>query len=335
MSSDLIRPWKTLEAIDTSKPKMALRLLRTRAARPFAARMLSTSPAHTLNGEGSLAVVFGGFGFTERQLRKHEALYDEHGFKVMPVLSSIPQLISPKVACDRGPELAARVQEADQPVVIHTVSGSFWTAIFVLAHLEPDWRERNVRAIMFDSCPPKSDVYAFGGWLSWLLQAKSGLPARLSKPLVSHLFHPVLPYFGIGAEWRGQNDAWMFGSETRGRDARALPPRAGESLAECRTLAEAAESVASAEPDDETSGCVVPKGAACLFVRGRNDPVLEPQYIDAYYAYLKARSTASVDWHLFERAQHAMAVVEAPEAYKREHVQRLLGQVPEWRVPQA
>ena len=72
--------------------------------------------------------------------------------------------------------------------------------------------------------------------------------------------------------------------------------------------------------------CVVPKQTACLFVRGRNDPVVEPQYVDDYYAFLKARSTATVEWHLFEKAQHAMAVVEAPEQYKKAHVERLLRQ---------
>ena len=76
---------------------------------------------------------------------------------------------------------------------------------------------------------------------------------------------------------------------------------------------------------------MVPASTACLFVRGRNDPVLEPQYVDAYYAYLRARTTASVEWHLFERAQHAMAVVEQPEMYKAQHVERLLRVVPEWR----
>ena len=162
----------------------------------------------TICGDGSLALVFGGFGFTERQLRKHEAIYREHGFECLPVLSTIPQLITPNIGWQRGPELAARVQEANVPTVIHTVSGSFWTAMFMLAHLDPAWREKNIKAIMFDSCPPKSDVYAFGGWLSWLLQAKAGVPARLSKPVVSQLFHPVRPYFGIDEAWTAQNDAW-------------------------------------------------------------------------------------------------------------------------------
>ena len=111
---------------------------------------LSTSAPR---GEGSLAVVMGGFGFSDRQLKRHVDLYEQYGFGVMPVLSTIPQLVSPAVAWRRGPELAARIEERDAPVVIHTVSGAFWTAMFVLAHLSPEWRERNVRAIMFDSNP--------------------------------------------------------------------------------------------------------------------------------------------------------------------------------------
>ena len=125
---------------------------------------MSTSAA--ARGDGSLAVVFGGFGFTPRQITKHEALYRDQGFNVMPVLSSISQLITPKVAESRAKQLAAKIQEANKPIVMHTVSGSFWTAMFTLASMEPSWREKNVKAIMFDSCPPKSDIYAFGGLVS-------------------------------------------------------------------------------------------------------------------------------------------------------------------------
>lgn len=160
-------------------------------------RSYTTQP---IKGEGATAVVLGGFGFTQRQLTKHEALYQEHGFEVLPVLSSITQLISVEQAGRRGAELAQRIQEEDSDIVIHTVSGSFWTAMFALAAMEPAWRERRVKAIMFDSCPPESNVYAFGGWLSWFLQAKTGLPWAYSKPLVSHLFHPVRPAFGINEE---------------------------------------------------------------------------------------------------------------------------------------
>ena len=286
-------------------------------------------------------MVFGGFGFTPRQLARHENLYRERGFAVEPVLSTIPELITPKVAWQRGPALAAKLQEADKPTVVHFVSGSFWTGMFMLAHLEPSFREKRIRAIMFDSCPPKSDVYAFGGWLSWLIQAKTKLPSRLTKPIVSQLFHPVLnpvrPMFGIDAAWRAQNDRWMFGGDgTRGEAARALPRAAGATVPECAKLAEAAARTAAIAAlhvppaDADYDDAVVPRSTACLFLRGRNDPVLEPQYVDAYYAFLKARTTSSVEWHLFEKSQHAMAVVEAPEQYKAQHVQRLLAQVPEF-----
>ena len=144
-------------------------------------------------------MVFGGFGFTPRQLARHENLYRERGFAVEPVLSTIPELITPKVAWQRGPALAAKLQEADKPTVVHFVSGSFWTGMFMLAHLEPSFREKRIRAIMFDSCPPKCDVYAFGGWLSWLIQAKTKLPSRLTKPIVSAL--PSGPQSGAADVW--------------------------------------------------------------------------------------------------------------------------------------
>ena len=284
-------------AVAWSRPASSSRF-RALTTRRTTARSLSTAPC----AEGSLAVVFGGFGFTERQLAKHEALYREVGFDVLPVLSRIPQLISPKVGWIRGPELAARIQEADAPVAIHAVSGSFWTMMFTLAHMDPTWRAKNVKAIMFDSCPPKSDVYAFGGWLAWLLQAKAGIPARLSKPLVSQLFHPVRPCFGIDEAWTTQNDAWMFGDIAAGRHARSLPYLAGADSTACRELATDAERRAADAATSEDAS-VVPRSTHCLFVRGRNDSVLEPQYIDAYYAFLKARTTASVEWHLFEKAQ--------------------------------
>ena len=106
-------------------------------------------------------------------------------------------------------------------------------------------------------------------------------------------------------------------------------------MLECAKLAEAAARTAAiaalhVPPGTPTTTTPPPRSTACLFLRGRNDPVLEPQYGDAYYAYLKARTTASVEWSLFQKAQHAMAVVEAPEEYKTEHVDRLLRKCPEW-----
>lgn len=55
----------------------------------------------SIAGSGSLACVFGGFGFTTRQISKHEAIYHEHGFETLPVVSTIQQLISPTMAEQR------------------------------------------------------------------------------------------------------------------------------------------------------------------------------------------------------------------------------------------
>ena len=59
---------------------------RARCVRSF------SSSSSKISGDGALSVVFGGFGFTQRQIVKHEAIYREHGFECLPVLSSIPQL---------------------------------------------------------------------------------------------------------------------------------------------------------------------------------------------------------------------------------------------------
>ena len=114
-------------------------------------------------------------------------------------------------------------------------------------------------------------------------EAKVGLPAKSTKPIVSHLFHPVRPYFGIGQSWTAANDAMMFGNAELGREARELPLLRGADVDECRRNADAAVSHAvSADAalmgtaaHELAEGGVVPKKAACLFVRGHNDPVLD------------------------------------------------------------
>ena len=109
---------------------------------------------------------------------------------------------------------AEQIVERDKPIAVHAVSGAFWTVMFVLAHMDKQWREKNVRAIMFDrratpryspryaqigrdahrdarrdtrrakrrprarSCPPKPDERAFAGWMAWFLRVKLGLPPR-------------------------------------------------------------------------------------------------------------------------------------------------------------
>lgn len=249
-----------------------------------------------ISGEGALALVFAGFGFNQRQLSKHTSLYEDYGFEVIPVMKSITHMITPVHAQRNGKEIADRLMKANKDVVVHGISGSTWTMFYTLHYLDAEWRERHVRAIMFDSCPPQADIYAFGGWLAWFLQAKFGIPAKHTKPYLSQLFRPVRPFFGIVDDGPGtvvyELQQMMTGS----------------------------------------TQCVVPRGAACLFLRGANDPVLNPVYVDAMVDFLRARTRSRVEMRLFHKSQHAMAIVNEPDTYKRVHVQDLLACVPEWRV---
>ena len=112
--------------------------------------------------------------------------------------------------------------------------------IYTFHHLDPAWKNERVKAIAFDSCPPKSDIYAFGGWLSFASKTP------MIKPYFSWIFHPYRMYCGIHAEWEEENQNRMFG---------------------------------------DTS--VLPRGAHCLFMRGRNDPVLDEDYVTNFIEDVK------------------------------------------------
>jgi hypothetical protein len=152
--------------------------------------------------------------------------------------------------------------------------------------MDRDWRDERVKAIMFDSSPPKSDIHAFGGWLSFATKQP------WAKQL-SFMFYPYRMYQGINDKWEAENHARMFGAEA-----------------------------------------VIPRGAHCLVMRGRNDPVLDAEYVDDFIADLKqhANKDTNVQEINFEKARHAMAVVESPSEYKAVHINKLLAMVPEWRV---
>ena len=51
-----------------------------RASSRKASRKFLRHASTEINGDGKTAVLFGGFGFTERAMAKHAALYSEHGF---------------------------------------------------------------------------------------------------------------------------------------------------------------------------------------------------------------------------------------------------------------
>lgn len=238
-----------------------------------------------IKGENATALVFGGFGFKERQMGKHASLYSQFGFKVLPVLSTVKQLTTPSVGEKRGKILADQVQSINQPVVIHVISGAFWTMIYTLEYMNKDWRDKHVKAIVFDSCPPMSDVHAFGGWMAFMLK-KNNL-----KPFLSPLFHPYMYICGITDVWRKENDLKMFGNTS-----------------------------------------VIPRDANILFLHGRNDPVLNNEYVESFVQDIKSHQSpnASVTEKVFERSRHAMSVIDYPEEYKEFHVNHLLGKVPEW-----
>jgi len=173
--------------------------------------------AGLVDGSGKTAVVFGGFGFQEKQMAKHAALYDAHGFDVITSMGSIKDLTTPATAARRGAELAERVLAKGQPVVAHAISGSVWTMVYMLEALGQGWRDEHVRALAFDSCPPKSDIYAFGGFVAF----RFGNPAL--KNIAAPFFQPYRALCGIDDAWEAENHARMFG-------AAAVIPRAAQLL---------------------------------------------------------------------------------------------------------
>ena len=160
----------------------------------------------TINGKKSNAIVFGGFGFKEKHIEKHCLLYRKFDFSVLPVLSTIKELTTPKIIEKRGRLLAKQLEDINQPLVMHVISGSFWTAIDTLQYMNKDWKEQNVKAIVFDSCPPTSDVHAYGGWLAFVLKRNH------LKPYLSPLFYPYIWITGVDKQWTNQFSLKIFGN---------------------------------------------------------------------------------------------------------------------------
>jgi len=158
-----------------------------------------------IDGKNCTAIVFGGFGFKERQMQKHTALYERFNFKIVPIFSTVKQLTKPSIGETRCRMLAEDLQCIREPIVIHAISGSVWTAINILFYANKEWRDKYVKAIVFDSCPPKMDIYAFGGWFAFLLKK------NYMKPYLAHLFHPYVWYAGITKEVKQRLAAKMFG----------------------------------------------------------------------------------------------------------------------------
>eukprot|EP00051_Salpingoeca_urceolata_P032547 m.16255 g.16255 ORF g.16255 m.16255 type:complete len:368 (+) comp5196_c0_seq1:243-1346(+) len=238
-----------------------------------------------IDGSGSLAVIFGGFGFKEKQMKKHQELYELHGFDTMPMFSSITDLTTPATASVRGRRFATEIIERDQDFALHLISGSFWTALITLEQIglqDPTFLERRLKAIVFDSCPPKSDIFAFGGWFCYAFK----LDPKTWQPIVSQFFRPYRWARGITAQFEHENDVRMK--------------------------------------------TVIPKGVHTLFMHGRNDPVLDTEYVTEYANFLRGHTGAFSVELLFDRSRHSMGIVDFPQLYKSCHVNRLLAHVPQW-----
>jgi len=240
----------------------------------------------TINGKNSTAVVLGGFGFKNRHINKYSSLYNQFDFNVLPVLSSIKEMTHPSIMMRRGKNLTDQLQKIDQPLVIHVISGAFFTMIWTLEHMNKDWREKYIRAMVFDSCPPMSDVYAFGGTMAYMLKRHN------LKPYISHLFHPYMYIAGLTDDWRTQTNLKMFGPSS-----------------------------------------VIPRNAKILFVYGKNDPVINYDYLGKFIFDRKLHhsSDTGVTEKVFEHSRHAMSLADYPEEYKQ-NVRALLNKIPEWNL---
>ena len=253
---------------------------------------LSTRHASAqINGNNKTAVILGGFGFTERAMAKHAALYSEHGFDVVPVLSTIKELTTPTVVNKRGETIAQRVVDLNQPTVVHMISGSVWTGICMFDHMDglggKGWKDQHVKGIVFDSCPPKSDTFAFGGFVAFRFQN----PAL--KNWTAPLFEPYRKWCGIHSEWEAANESLMFGHSS-------VIPRSAHQL----------HIHGSNDP-------VLDHDYLARFVTDCRK--------------YKASEETSIIEATFEKSKHSMAVVEHPEDYKSLHISELLGKVPEWK----
>ena len=159
-----------------------------------------------INGKNCTAVIFGGFGFKERHIQKHASLYKEFDFNVVPILSSIRQMTRPRLVRERSREFAKMLEAINQPLVLHTISASSFTLFHTLKFMDKEWRDLNVKAIVFDSSPPKSDCHALGAGLAFLLKR------NYLKPYLAPLWYPYTYWLPGFQDWQRELDTYMFGA---------------------------------------------------------------------------------------------------------------------------
>jgi hypothetical protein len=289
--ANICRMGRLLCSSSTAPASIAVDSTATAAAAAASATATTAAPG------SKLVVMWGGFGMTPRQLRRHTGLYEELDgkFETLSVLPTIFEMTHPRNAEREGKRLAASIieQAAGRDVVFHVISGSFWISMITMSYIPRALRERSVRAITFDSTPPMSDIYAFGGWLCYALK----LDATRWKNVVAHLFHPYRYFMGINSEWENT----------------VMRPRIFG--------------------DEE---CVVPRSAHILFINGMNDPVLDRGYVSSFAAHLKARATpgVTIEQQIFPKARHSMMILDYPAAYKAAHLELFVDRI-KWNDPPA
>ena len=162
--------------------------------------------ALSIDGRNSTAVIFGGLSLSEKQLMKHGQLYTKYNFEAVPIASNLIELMKPEVIDSRAMKFASEIQSLDKPVAMHAISAGFFTMIRTLKAMDKDWRDRNVKSIVFDSCPTDTTADGFGGAISFLLKRDH------LKPYITKLVNPFLYLVGITEERRKEFDLDMFGA---------------------------------------------------------------------------------------------------------------------------
>ena len=162
--------------------------------------------ALSVDGRNSTAFIYGGLSLSEKQLMKHGQLYTKYNFEAVPIASNLMELMKPDIIDSRAMKFASEIQSLDKPVAIHAISAGFFTMIRTLKAMDKDWRDRNVKSIVFDSCPTDTTADGFAGAISFLLKRDN------LKPYIAKLVNPYLYLCGITEERRKEFDLDMFGA---------------------------------------------------------------------------------------------------------------------------
>ena len=165
---------------------------------------------HGCASENKTCVILTGLGMSIKHASKHCRLYESHGFNVVPIVQRNKQLVTPKLIIRQGEELAEMLMQQNQPVIIHSISVSFYTMLEILSNMDENWRERYIKLIVLDSSPCLPDICSLNGLLKELYDSHH-LTRYYMLCLYKH-YYELLTYASITEDIR---QAWYrksFGS---------------------------------------------------------------------------------------------------------------------------